>query len=173
MGLSGALRSARSVRPRLGAPNRKKRIRSRRRSAHVRQFVPCGGVPFAAARALARSFDSSAFSGAEGAVSALQMARLITIFPGQEAALEAAGIRRIPSPLSRRTIRLQYGGNRLYPPSPARRDSIGPLFFQTAGSHDPSASSGVAPFVLAQAEGSSPRGSGPAFKAMRFPSADT
>lgn len=78
-----------------------------------------------------------------------------------------------PLPLSRRTIRLQYGENRLYPPSPARRESIGPLFFQTAGPHDPSASSGVAPSVVAQAEGSSPRGLGPASKAMRFPSADT
>lgn len=172
MGLSGALRSARSVHPRLGAPNRKKRIRSGRRNAHARQFVPCGGSPWRAQGRRRASSIHAHSRGRKGPFPPCKWPVRSPSFPYRKRPLRPPGSGGSP-PLKPANNPLAMWRKSLISafPSPAREHRA--ALFQTAGSYDPSASSGVAPSVLAQAEGSSPGGSGLAFKAMRFSSADT
>ena len=172
MGLSGARRSARSVHPRLGALNRKKRIRSGRPSIHVRQVVLKGGLPWVALQTPARQLDPRHFSGrkmsAEGVVSSLKMAGSAPIFLLREAVDE---IRWISFPQAGEQSACN-GARIAYIPLP-QPDAVaaGRSFIQTAGSLHPSIGPGFVPSVLGQAKDWSLKGSDATFKARCFPSA--
>ena len=158
MGLSGARRSARSVHPRLGAPNRKKRIRSGRPRIHVRQVVLTAGCHGRPLRTPAQQLDPRRFSGpkmpAEGVVSSLKMAGLAPIFLLREAVDE---IRWISFPQTGEQSACNVARIAYIPLPQPDAVAAGRSFIQTAGSPHPSISLGFVPSVLGQAKDLEPQ----------------